>query len=195
MPAAAPSPDYETALDASKALHALGKKFNGRFLFRYMQDIKPIIDELGCKTLLDYGCGRGIQWTTPVPGDEAGRLLAEVLGVKVTQYDPACPPFATEPRGKFDIVVCTQVLGSIPVADHAWVVDRLYRFARKAVYVGERLGPVRKRDFDHIVDKMPRNWTHAQWADVLKRGGGTVQGWLRTRNGATKERILEQVAG
>lgn len=185
-----PSPRYYAALDASKAFHAKHKTFNGRFLLRYHEEIKQVIDELGCKTLLDYGCGKGRQWSEPM--DESGQMLADFFGVEVTKYDPAWPEFAAEPTGKFDIVVCTQVLGSIPVADLGWAIGRLYRFARKAVFVGESLGPVKKNVHNHMKGEMPHEWTHDQWAAVLRRKGA-VKGYLKTHDRRLRETRFEQL--
>lgn len=160
-----PTKAYRQALRASQRLHARSKKFNGRFLFRYLSALEPLAAEVEAKTLLDYGCGKGVQWERET---DNGQLLADRLGVEVTKYDPAWPPFAANPEGQFDLVVCTQVLGSIPVTDLPWVIDRLYGFARKAVLVGERIKPVRKLVHAHMKDEMPHGWSHAQWAEVLR---------------------------
>ncbi len=184
-----PTPAYFEALAATQELHATSNKFNGRFFLRYAADVHHIIKRLGCKTLLDYGCGKGWQWRDPV--EDGGPLLDQVLGVQVTKYDPGWPEFAAEPTGTFDIVVCTQVLGSIPIADLPWAVERLYGFATKAVYVGERIGPVRKKVHAHMVDQMPHGWSHAQWAAALRRPGASVEAWLRSLDGENElEKLL-----
>jgi hypothetical protein len=152
-----PSKAYDAALEDSKRLHAAGKSFTGKFLRPHAIFIKEIIDRLGVKSILDYGCGRGEQYEYVIPA--TGQTIEEFWGVKVHRFDPAYPPFAAEPEGQFDLVICTQVLGVIPITDHFWVIDRLYALARKAIYVSERLGEARKevgdasmRAFDFGVD-------------------------------------------
>jgi len=173
-----PSCFYFDALRASRELHARSKKFNGRFLIRYLAGLEPLIRLLDCRTLLDYGCGKGVQWDR-LRVD--GLPLAEHLGVEVTRYDPAWPAFADEPRGQFDIVVCTQVLGSIPIPDLSWVADRLLGLAAKAVFVGERIKPPRKVTFDSMKDQMPHGWSHDQWLALLRsRDAGKVKTMLQT---------------
>jgi hypothetical protein len=191
MTMAEPSPRYFEALRASTEFHATHKTFNGRFFLRYIEDVKLIVDEFGCKTLLDYGCGKGKQWEAPLDlphWQHVGESRAEnYLGVAVTKFDPAWPAFREEPRGKFDIVVCTQVLGSIPIADLPWAVDRLYGYANKAVFIGERLGPVKKLVHAHMKSEMPHEWTWQQWADVLRRPGSDVAMFFKatdSRDGA-----------
>lgn len=163
-----PSESYYRALTATQHLHAKSKKFNGRFLVRYLPGIERLIADLGCKTLLDYGCGKGVQWQNPM---ESGGFLADRLGVEVTLYDPGWPKFAAEPQGTFDIVICTQVLGSIPKQDLPWVVDRLLGFAGKALFVGERAmnNPLRKDLHAHMADEMPHGWGHEEWLELLRR--------------------------
>lgn len=183
-----PSEAYKQALEATKRNHARQKTFSGRFLVRYLDDIREFIRAYNVRTVLDYGCGRGVQW-------EDGTLEAG-LGVTVTKYDPGVPAFSKEPEGKFDLVICTQVLGSIPVEDLRWVIGRLYGYATGCVYVGERLGPVRKRIHAGLAEDglMPHGWTHAQWKAALAavdcRSVGVV---LRTNDRRTKERRMERV--
>lgn len=174
-----PSAAYDLALALTKKHHASSKTFSGRFLLRYLVAIKEVIDDLGCKTMLDYGAGKGQQYMTPIAG---GRKIEDYLGVKVTKYDPAWPAFASEPVGKFDIVVCTQVLGSIPISDIEWVIDRMYGFARKAVFVGERLGPVNKQIHDRLRGSMPHEWKREDWEKVLHRPGSDIVAVLQTRD-------------
>lgn len=179
-----PSRRYFEALELTRNFHATQKTFTGRFLLHYVRELKQVIDELGCKTLLDYGCGKGRQWNEPM--EENGPMLADLLGVTSTLYDPGWPAYEKEPTGKFDIVVCTQVLGSIPIADLPWAVDRLHSFATKAVFVGERLGKVKKLIHIHMRKEMPHEWTHDQWAAVLKRPDD-LKVYLKTRNGLPDE--------
>lgn len=159
-----PSPAYHAALEASKVIHK-GKQFTGKFLRPHAPFIKEIIDRLGCRTVLDYGCGKGLQYEWVIPS--TGQIIEQFWGVTVTKYDPAWPPFATEPSGKFDLVICTQVLGAIPIDDRSWVIDRLYSLSGKALYVSERLGEARKIVGDNHL--RGHDWTAEDWAEALTR--------------------------
>lgn len=158
-----PSPAYHAALEASKEIHK-GKQFTGKFLRPHAPFIKEIIDRMGCKTVLDYGCGKGQQYEWVIPS--TGQTIEQYWGVTVTKYDPAYPPFAKEPEGKFDLVICTQVLGAIPVSDLPWVIGRLNSIAIKALYVSERLHTPRKQIADN--SKRPA-WTVKDWQKALPR--------------------------
>jgi hypothetical protein len=166
-----PSADYARALDECSRHHATSKTYSGKFLRPHAPFIKAIIDRLGCTSVLDYGCGKGEQYTwighegSAIP---AGMTIEEYWGVVVTRYDPAYPPFSAEPVGQFDLVLCTHTLGSIPTHDLPWVVDRLHSLATKAVYVAEKIGEVRKQVISQP-EGFPRGWTHADWKRALRR--------------------------
>jgi hypothetical protein len=164
---AEPSRSYHLALEESKRNHAETKTFSGKLLRPHAPFIKELIDRHGVKSILDYGCGKGSQYTW-VAGEDAsipaGMTIEQYWGVPVTKYDPAYPPFAAEPTGRFDLVICTHTLGAIPVNDRPWVVARLYMLARKAIYVAEKLGqkPTKK------ATEASTGWTREQWKAVLK---------------------------
>ena len=169
-----PSPAYIAALEASKEIHK-GKQFTGKFLRPHAPFVKEIIDRLGCKTVLDYGCGKGQQYEWVMPN--AGTTIEQYWGVSVTKYDPAYEPFAKEPEGKFDLVICTQVLSTIPILDIDWVIARLLWYATKAVYVSERLHDPRKILGDNAL--RPK-WTVAEWQKALS-GNPEIEKTLATR--------------
>jgi hypothetical protein len=157
---------YHHALRSSKAIHE-GKAFTGKFLRPHAGYIKEIIDRLGCETVLDYGCGKGQQYEWVIPS--TGQTIEDFWGVKVCKYDPAFPAFNQKPPqdARFDLVICTQVLGAIPTTDLPWVIDELYSYSMKAIYVSERLGPARKTVGDNKL--RPTEWSIEQWCEALTR--------------------------
>ena len=161
-----PSQSYYDALEACKVHHASSKTYSGSFLRPHGPFIKEIIDRLGCKSILDYGCGKCIQYDWVNPNN--GMTLEQYWGIEVTKYDPAYPPVAEEPVGKFDLVLCTHTLGAIPADSVPWVVDRLYSLASKAIYVAEKLDEVRKKIHSDAT-VFPRQWTADRWRSVLGR--------------------------
>ncbi len=179
-----PSADYQHALSATQKFHTKNKGFSGRFLLRYLDDVRDIVRAHGCHTMLDYGCGRGEQYDTPLSFSQDAPELAphgtshppvyipEYLGLAhVQKYDPGHPPFAAEPTGRYDIVICTQVLGSIPVQDlRDWVLDRIFSFAIRAVYFGEMLTDAPRKTLHAglaSAGKMPHGWSREQWLELV----------------------------
>ena len=190
-----PSPAYLKALGESRQHHRVHKTWSGNLAMRHMGRIKALIDEAGCADALDYGCGKCVQYFTPMAD---GQTAEPFLGVPVFKYDPAMPAdfrrplviprdyeIASElPEGrKWYLVIATHALGSIPIEDlKDWVVPLLFRSARKAIYIAENLN-VPKKDglFSDVSDK-PREWTAEQWMDLFKRPGRPrvkVEAWFR----------------
>lgn len=161
------SEDYQRALRESTEHHASNKTFSGKFLRPHGPFIKELIQKHDIKSILDYGSGKGEQykWVNP----ENGKTLEEDWGVKVTCYDPAWPPFAAEPVGKFDLVLCTHTLGVIPIKDLGWVIAEIYGLAKKVAYFAEKLGPVKKTLISRP-DLHPRDWKASDWIEVLDAG-------------------------
>ena len=87
-------------IDQYKILHATDSSYGpSNSARRDKKDIIDFFNKHSCKTVLDFGCGKG--------------KLIEVLnnsGFECKGYDPALPQFETFPSESFDAVVCTDVL-------------------------------------------------------------------------------------
>jgi hypothetical protein len=160
------SDDYRRALAESTQHHEGSKTFSGKFLRPHKPFIQDVIEQFGCTSILDYGCGKGEQYRWIDPAD--GKTLEQAWGIEVVKHDPAYAPYAAEPTGTFDLVICTHTLGSVPVRDLGWIVDRLYGFANKAVYIAEKIGQPKKKVFSRP-ELMPIGWTPEQWLKALDR--------------------------
>lgn len=170
-----PSPKYFEALALTQNHHdRQNKTFSGQFTWKQRKRIKEVIDRVGATSILDYGCGKGKQYNTAFNVEADGKSLVEWWGIQPTLYDPGVRAHAAEPKGKFDLVICVQVLGSIPRADLPWVIDRLYGFANKAVFVAERLISPHKPIYKSITADMPREMTLDDWMMLLRRPGSPV---------------------
>ena len=59
-----PSARYTELLEEYKGMHKSAKgMFNGRSLVKYVDIIKNYLEKNECKTLIDYGCGKGLLYT------------------------------------------------------------------------------------------------------------------------------------
>lgn len=191
-----PSKIYDQCLAEARDHHLSSKTYSGKFLRPHAPNIKAIIDRLGVRSILDYGCGKGQQyrWRSEGPGQAIpmGMTIEEFWGVPVTKYDPAFKPYAAEPEGRFDLVICTHVAGSIPRQDLPWFRATIERYATKAVYYAEKLGPVGKQVFSRP-DLLPRDWTREEWAEALRaRHRPGLEVWLATRAKAEDGEVITE---
>jgi hypothetical protein len=142
-----PSPRYQQLVGMYRQMHVEGEKarnlspeqvFPGRSLPVHALPIKELIDRTGARTLLDYGAGKGMQyeWRDLTLSD--GRKVSDLKsfwGVEsITCYDAAYPPFTQLPAGRFDGVICTDVMEHCPESDIEWILDEIFSFATKFVY-------------------------------------------------------------
>lgn len=188
-----PTVHYLKALAEAKTHHESSKTYSGKFLRPHAPFIKEIIDRLGCRSVLDYGCGKGRQYEWRPENDAGsipkGQSIEEFWGVPVTKYDPAWEPFSKRPAGRFDLVICTHTIGSIPIPDLWWVTLEIQRYAVQAVYYAEKLGEVGKQVYSDP-GVMPRGWSRDRWAEVLKpKGRPMLEVWFATRENRGGEGI------
>lgn len=185
------SEDYQKAVAEATAHHAQSKTYSGMFLRPHAAYIRELIKRLGVRSIIDWGCGKGRQyeWRShdDATGVPKGMTLEQFWELPVFKYDPCVPKFEGLPHGdgKFDLVICTHVLGSIPIQDLPIAKWDLYKRATKAVYIAEKLGAVGKQVFSEP-NKFPRGWSRGDWERALEpRGRPSLEVILCTR---TRER-------
>lgn len=158
---------YQRAVAEAARHHQRSKTYSGKLLRPHADYLDGLIERLEVRSALDYGCGKGEQysWRDPAAG---GRTLEERWGFEVAKYDPAWPPFAQLPAGPFELVIVTHVLGSIPLSDLGAVLDEIHGLATKAVFIGEKIGPVKKSALSAAGGR-PVGWTRDQWAKEIAK--------------------------
>jgi len=141
-----PSPHYKRLMDQYRQLHTEGSKhlglgpertFPGDSLLPHVEAIKELVEQTGSEFILDYGCGKGAQYSMPIVDVGAGEKEMvvdywDITGVHC--YDPCYSPFSQLPEGKFDGVISTDVLEHCPEEDVPWVVDEMFSYAEKFLY-------------------------------------------------------------
>ena len=166
---------YKTSVELGKKFQLANKSWDGRDTFKYRRQIRDLVQHYNCKTLLDYGCGKGCQWRDShifLP-EEYPQKFQTWLGIdQVSLYDPCVEEFAQDPvLKKYDIVSCTQVIGSIPDADILWLKQRLMAYTGKVCFIG-LIDPVqlpkgKKQIYDsaYFSVKRTQEWYREQFAD------------------------------
>jgi hypothetical protein len=155
----APSPRYRRLIEQYKLMHLHGEThlgippdqtFPGQSLPKEAPHIKRLIKRTKSQNILDYGSGKGQQyWPRRIVDAEEGIDYPDIKSywgaTEIRCYDPAYSPFSELPAGNYDGVICTDVLEHCPEEDIPWILDELFRFARKFVYANVACFPARKR--------------------------------------------------
>ena len=101
--------------------------FPGKSIRPHVSKITKLIKETNSKTLLDFGCGQGEQYSKMQVHNEWGIL--PVL------YDPAVEGITELPSRSFDGVICTDVLEHIPRKNVNSVLSDIFSRADKFVFL------------------------------------------------------------
>jgi hypothetical protein len=116
--------------DQYKQMHEDPTIFEGNSITTHLKDIEIMIHQFKAKTLLDYGCGKGNQY-------HVGRVHEKHFdGVMPSLYDIGVEQYNTLPRGKFDGVICTDVMEHVPEDKVDEVLNQIYSKAKKFVFFG-----------------------------------------------------------
>jgi hypothetical protein len=161
---------YEESVRLGTEFQEQNKSWAGHDVVKYQKQVKDLVDRYGAKTILDYGCGKGLQYRERLPygggkgiemPEDQWQTFDEYLGVTVYCYDPCVagleqlPPEGT----KFDGVICTQVLNSIPDDDLSWVRNLLEAYSSKFCFIGlnfQREAKSKKTMYDPAYFRQPR---------------------------------------
>lgn len=147
-------------LEQYRQLHRDETAFPGRSLLPCAHVVNTLIRKHRSTTLLDYGCGKGLQYLVD--------RVQDWWGVTPTLFDPAVPKWAARPAGRFDGVICTDVLEHIPELELDATLDDIFGFARQWVFLTVCCRPARRllpNGMNAHCTVMPEDW----WRAVLER--------------------------
>ena len=122
-----PSQEYEELIDAYKLMHKDERTFMGISLIPLTYIIKSIFEENKVKSFLDYGCGKGLQYTRWKHHKD--------LGVMPTLYDPAVPEHDHLPDVTFHGVYSTDVMEHIPKEQLPETFENIFNRAERFVFL------------------------------------------------------------
>jgi hypothetical protein len=113
------SVDYAQEYDQLHEQHP--KYFSGFTLKRYADDVAKLVNLCKPERLLDYGSGKGYQYLTKRLHMKWGGLLPHCYDVGVRQL-------SERPEGRFDGVICTDVLEHIAEPDLPIIIKDIMSF-------------------------------------------------------------------
>lgn len=131
----------------------VAKRKIGRSIVLFLRTFRP-------ERTLDYGCGKGLQWTEHKLHEEAGVEMP-------TLYDPAVEGIDDRPFGEFDCTICTDVMEHIPEEKMRETLEDIYAYTEKAVLLQIACNPAKKSFADGTnfhVNCKPEDW----WFRTIK---------------------------
>lgn len=151
----------QAALEYYRSTMQSGTNFLGYTTLSYASEIGALIDKHAATRLLDYGCGRGWQYEK--------ERIHERWGIPIPErYDPHWEPFWGKPGGTFDGVICVDVMEHVPEQAVGAVLDELFAFAERFLFVTICCRAATKKMPDgrnvHLTVR-PQNW----WLSKLRR--------------------------
>lgn len=147
-------------------MHEQGNRYRGGLADDIILEISRLVEAHKATTLLDYGSGKGRQYTEFNSQQSWG-------GIKPTCYDPAVPAFAAKPKGVFDGVICTDVAEHWPPEQVEHFISEVTDYADKFVVWCIFTGPARKNLPDgrncHLTIESPEWWLNKLEKYLLKK--------------------------
>jgi hypothetical protein len=113
-----------------KKMHEDPELFQGISTQVHIKDIEIMVHQYKAKSLLDYGCGKGDQYHV------AKLHMKHFDGVMPELYDIGVEKYNKIPSGKFDGVICTDVMEHVPEDKIDEVLKQIYSKAKKFVFFG-----------------------------------------------------------
>ena len=104
-------------------LHKNHKHYTGKSIKTGLPHIVKLVEETKPRRILDYGCGKGQQYSVHKVHEAWG-------GLKPHCFDVGVPAFSEDPTGYFDGVICTDVMEHIDPADVDTILDDIFGFLR-----------------------------------------------------------------
>ncbi len=126
---AALNPEYVASVELCRAMHRNPKYWRGSSVGAYAEDIAALVFRTRAATLLDYGAGKGWQYSR-------AWLHRRWGGVRPWCYDPGVPGFDVKPLGTFGGVICTDVLEHLPENLVTVVLAEIFGYAERFVLLG-----------------------------------------------------------
>ena len=151
-------------IEEYRALHRQ-RAYPGTTIVPHAGLIEKLIRRTGARTILDYGCGAGTQYTK--------LKIHRNWRVRMTLYDPAAKRWAAKPAGQFDGVLCTDVLEHVPEDEIDGVAADLAGYARLWCFATVCCRPAKKTFADgrnvHVTQR-PLDWWRQRLAPAFAGG-------------------------
>lgn len=145
-----------------REMHKNPRRFRGKIRAGNAKRIKALCKKHDAETVLDYGCGKGLQYT-------ADQIHLD-WGVDITMYDPGVPTMDGRPIVTFDGVICLDVLEHVEPHKLGDTLDDIIAYAREFALLWISTVRSRKRLPDgrncHLIVQPAEAWIEDVWRAI-----------------------------
>jgi hypothetical protein len=155
----------EDLLPLYRQMAAEGANFMGLSILQHAEVIGTLVKRHGARKLLDYGCGRGDAYREPHFLHRQWKLR----WFDVTLYDPAFPEHDEAPYGRYDGVLCSDVLEHVYEDEVDTLIAALFKHAKVFVWASVCCREAKKFFPDGVtnlhVTVKPMDWWREKFQD------------------------------
>lgn len=130
-----PNEEFENLNNQYKLLHSNVNVWQESWTEYHAPKIQSLLNEFSCKTILDFGSGKGNQYHI----DKVHMKFFN--GIMPCLYDPGVIEYELLLNDKFDCVICTDVLEHIPEHLLNIIIEQIYSRSERCVYLGINNSP------------------------------------------------------
>jgi hypothetical protein len=146
-------------------IHEDPNRYRGRLQPGFVRIITALVQKHDARTLLDYGCGKGHQYSV--------HKQHEAWGIQPDLYDPGIPELQRHPTISYDGVICTDVAEHIPEEYMHLFLEGLLILTNKFLFMCIFVDPAKARLPDgrnaHLTVR-PQSW----WELTLFAAAGAI---------------------
>lgn len=147
----------EELIEQYKEKHKGSQFSRGTALLKHIPELTRLTKLLGCKDALDFGCGKAWFWKLP---HWKAIFDNELRSIKL--YDPAIPEHDELPEGRYDLVLCTDVLEHVHPEETDDFLKTLFLYTRRCLFINVSTVPA-KKTFDDGTNLHINLRTKDQW--------------------------------
>jgi len=102
--------------------------YPGNSYRRQHSRVAELLKQHGAQSMLDYGCGKGLQWTQ--------KRLWTAWNFQPDLYDPAVEQYSQMPAGPWDAIISTDVFEHIPAEELPEIIRWMSINATRFIFLG-----------------------------------------------------------
>lgn len=156
---------YDQFVGYYQQMHENPKLFLGMTTQHHVRDIRKLVQKHEAETILDYGCGKGMQYIGERVHEKWNNTLPHC-------YDPGVRGIHKKPMVQFDGVICCDVLEHIPEMLIPETISELGWYAKKFLFVNVAIKLAGKNlpsgENVHVTVR-PREWWIEQFEEHLTK--------------------------